>query len=238
MDATGEVPEAAPSPDVEAGTDFSMSEDAVEESSNDTAAGETEPADDGAMDETADGAAATGDGATDAVPPAPHVFPATCLDGVKDGDETDIDCGGSCPGCGPHGFCASNADCSGNAPGCSIPNGGCFCQSLSNECVSSHCEDFRLDGDETGVDCGGVLCLRCAIGTACIGDRDCASQACDAISHVCLADPCADHRQDGMESDVDCGGDNCPRCKLGQMCNINIDCQPGLACSAAHTCIQ
>ncbi len=45
--------------------------------------------------------------------PAP---PPPCADGVKNGDETDIDCGGSCPGkCDSGMSCIKNADCkSGN----------------------------------------------------------------------------------------------------------------------------
>lgn len=37
--------------------------------------------------------------------------PATCLDGVKDGNETDIDCGGKCPKCRDLSACISAADC-------------------------------------------------------------------------------------------------------------------------------
>ena len=36
---------------------------------------------------------------------------AHCLDGSKDVDERDIDCGGSCPACGVGSVCASPADC-------------------------------------------------------------------------------------------------------------------------------
>lgn len=38
-------------------------------------------------------------------------LPAGCFDGAKDGDESDVDCGGSCPGCNPGGTCAKPADC-------------------------------------------------------------------------------------------------------------------------------
>jgi hypothetical protein len=34
-----------------------------------------------------------------------------CSDGVKDGNETDVDCGGSCPPCAAGKVCAVNADC-------------------------------------------------------------------------------------------------------------------------------
>ncbi len=35
----------------------------------------------------------------------------SCLDGVRNGTETDLDCGGSCPGCGNGSRCAVNIDC-------------------------------------------------------------------------------------------------------------------------------
>lgn len=34
-----------------------------------------------------------------------------CRDGMVDGDERDLDCGGSCPPCGPDRMCAAPADC-------------------------------------------------------------------------------------------------------------------------------
>jgi hypothetical protein len=37
--------------------------------------------------------------------------PAGCIDNIKNGDESDVDCGGSCPPCGIGQFCNKNADC-------------------------------------------------------------------------------------------------------------------------------
>ncbi|MBN2331440.1 MAG: hypothetical protein JXC85_06500, partial [Candidatus Aenigmarchaeota archaeon] len=34
-----------------------------------------------------------------------------CSDGMLNGDETDVDCGGSCGGCGLGGSCLADADC-------------------------------------------------------------------------------------------------------------------------------
>lgn len=36
---------------------------------------------------------------------------ASCRDGVRSQDETDVDCGGSCPPCGMCGACSETADC-------------------------------------------------------------------------------------------------------------------------------
>ncbi|MCU0692904.1 MAG: hypothetical protein MUF54_16010 [Polyangiaceae bacterium] len=35
----------------------------------------------------------------------------SCTDGRLDGDETDLDCGGSCAGCGEGETCEEDADC-------------------------------------------------------------------------------------------------------------------------------
>ena len=37
--------------------------------------------------------------------------PLTCSDGVLDGDETAVDCGGSCAGCGLNSTCVRRDDC-------------------------------------------------------------------------------------------------------------------------------
>ena len=42
-------------------------------------------------------------------PPAP-----TCGDGIKNGSETDVDCGGSCQPCANGQGCARRADCAGD----------------------------------------------------------------------------------------------------------------------------
>ena len=46
-----------------------------------------------------------------AAPPTTAPPVPTCSDGVKNGSETDIDCGGSCPKCGTGKACQVNGDC-------------------------------------------------------------------------------------------------------------------------------
>ena len=67
-------------------------------------------------------------------------------------------------------------------------------------------------------------------GKPCEQDTDCVSDACDAVSHACISDQCADHRRDGLETDVDCGGPDCNPCTISQRCNSNRDCQAGHIC--------
>jgi hypothetical protein len=51
---------------------------------------------------------------------------STCTDFVRDGNETDVDCGGSCPPCGDGRGCVVNTDCASNSCGsaghCVEPN--------------------------------------------------------------------------------------------------------------------
>jgi hypothetical protein len=37
----------------------------------------------------------------------------TCADGIKNGSESDVDCGGSCPRCAKGKTCATRSDCAG-----------------------------------------------------------------------------------------------------------------------------
>jgi hypothetical protein len=53
---------------------------------------------------------------------------------------------------------------------------------------------------------------------------------------------CRDGIQNGSESDVDCGGPDCPRCRIGQRCNSRADCATAFclnnvctACTASTT---
>jgi len=40
----------------------------------------------------------------------------TCFNTIKDGDETDKDCGGLCGGCGPMSVCKVDNDCANGVP--------------------------------------------------------------------------------------------------------------------------
>ena len=46
------------------------------------------------------------------------------------------------------------------------------------------CSDGTMNGDETGIDCGGDTCPRCPVGAGCIQSSDCASDICP--SGLCL----------------------------------------------------
>ena len=93
-------------------------------------------------------------------------FQGTCSDGIKDGTETDIDCGGAtCPKCASGLHCLSGNDCLSG-----VCSGG-ICQVPS-------CSDGVKNGTETDVDCGGASCPKCTGGKNCIVNTDCVSNSC------------------------------------------------------------
>ncbi|RLE39047.1 hypothetical protein DRJ17_01995 [Candidatus Woesearchaeota archaeon] len=72
----------------------------------------------------------------------------SCLDGILNQDETDVDCGGSiCDPCKDGKTCATGMDCLSGA-----------CERFM--CVS--CKDGILNQDEESIDCGGV-CGECVL---------------------------------------------------------------------------
>ncbi len=153
---------------------------------------------------------------------------ATCADGVVNGDETDVDCGGSCPqACDDGEGCLADDDCA-----------SMFCDPDTMTCgPSTTCVDGERNGDETDVDCGGA-CPACDDGEGCVVDADCVSMECDPGTMTCLPPAsCRDGVQNGEESDVDCGGFLCPSCDDGQGCDDDADCTSGVCDEDAGLCL-
>ena len=121
----------------------------------------------------------------------------SCVDGIKDGSETDIDCGGSgsCPACADYQSCSTGTDCT------SLVCANAICQPVS-------CSDGVKNDSESGVDCGAPSCPLCGPGQGCREGADCASGVCWA--GVCEGPSCYDGVRNGEEADVDCG----PACSV------------------------
>jgi len=148
-----------------------------------------------------------------------------CHDGVQNGSETDVDCGGTCAPCSTGQGCALPEDCT-----------SMLCSTVTGKCVGTRCEDGLKDGVETDVDCGGGVCQSCADGKGCKQGSDCNSNICNASSGICAGTLCMDGLKDGTETDVDCGGASCPHCLGGKSCDGDGDCLSGVCSPASHTC--
>jgi len=125
----------------------------------------------------------------------PSFLSSSCFDGIKNGDESDIDCGGSCRNCGDGKDCNSNTDCTSQ-----------LCDATTNVCVTNPCFNQIKDDNETDVDCGGVCVFEgntCEFGEECINNTDCTSGNCN--DGYC-GDLTRDSDLDGLLD----GDDNCP----------------------------
>jgi subtilisin-like proprotein convertase family protein len=142
----------------------------------------------------------------------------TCLDNVKNGTETDQDCGG--PDCGP---CPAGDACT--------VAGDCASEVCTGDlCQAPTCTDTVKNGTETDQDCGGS-CPKCAPGLACNVNADCVGGSC--MNNTCVP-TCTDQVKNGAETDVDCGGTCATKCGPDKVCSVNADCLGG-AC-VNNTC--
>lgn len=95
--------------------------------------------------------------------------PARCDDGLVNGTETDLDCGGeSCPPCDEGQQCYYDSDCDDLL---------CIDEECSSNELPDTCTDGVLNDTETDVDCGGV-CAACEVGAVCDTGDDCATRRC------------------------------------------------------------
>ncbi|WP_170319981.1 plastocyanin/azurin family copper-binding protein [Polyangium spumosum] len=119
---------------------------------------------DDAMDEPDDNNSCTLDACLAGAPThLPVALGTTCTDGGG----TVCDDNGTCVACNVDADCMNGDVC------------------MANACVApATCMDGIMNGDETGVDCGGAMCLKCN-GDACGSDAECQSGICSG--GMCVA---------------------------------------------------
>ena len=152
--------------------------------------------------------------------------PARPDDGVRNADESSIDCGGRrARPCAAGDACALPQDCE------------------SRVCHEGTCQAPRHDlvknGRETDVDCGGPFAPPCALGAQCLVHEDCQSSSCarQGSGWRCAAPSPFDGRKNGTETDVDCGGAGNPRCRAAMVCQRDADCA-SLGCAYDGRCAE
>ena len=94
-------------------------------------------------------------------------------DNTQNGNETDINCGGSCAEkCADGKKCKVGIDCeSGNCVG--------------SICISPTCNDGFKNGFEADTDCGLVCPLKCKVGDGCGTNSDCVTDLCNLATKIC-----------------------------------------------------
>ena len=137
----------------------------------------------------------------DAPPPADPSKPAaTATDGVKNGTETDVDCGGAgAPVCAVGKACKGASDCATTVCG------------ADQKCAAPSPTDGVKNGDETDVDCGGPTAPKCATDKACNAHADCGSDACSYAKKCIAVKSCTPHHGGDTcgAGEVDAGHESC-----------------------------
>ena len=115
-----------------------------------------------------------------AVTGAANVTGGACDNGVKDEFETDVDCGGECPGCFQGKACTVDSDCYRDGTcttgTCSLP----YCAQDGANAYLPELQDYATSSDY----CGGAVCEPCQASSSrkdaphCFKDSDCAGGKC------------------------------------------------------------
>lgn len=139
----------------------------------------------------------------------PKPLAARCDDGVRNGEESDVDCGGStCPACADSLACLTANDCDSGVCRANL------CGQPPPPCMGTECP--QTVSCRRNTDCVMGVCV----------DGTCVLDRCDPPLVRCGA-RCIDPRFDGLN----CGGCGIP-CQSGELCNSGLcmpACQGGLA---------
>lgn len=100
--------------------------------------------------------------------------------------------------------CNAQADCDGDD------------RCHDDACVPTDCRELRC---EAGKQCfRGVCYEECSDADHCDGEQHCEDG-------VCIVPSCDDGLASGQQTDVDCGGPQCPGCDVGESCESHADCR-------------
>ena len=142
----------------------------------------------------------------------------SCLDGMQDATETDVDCGGA--------YCDAQRRTCADGKRCSV---GADCLDkvcIGGTCAAATCTDGQQNGTETGVDCGGSCSgapynQACPSGDTCYTATDCLSGECNSAD-TCVQRANGEQCWNGAQS---CASGHCASVTngLGTIC-CDTDC--------------
>lgn len=95
-----------------------------------------------------------------------------------------------------------------------------------NPCTLDTCVAGQTQHDyiAAGTSCNGSqVCDGSGFCVECLDSSQCTSGVC--ASNTCAAPECSDMILNGSETDIDCGGGQCPGCSVGYGCVIGKDCK-------------
>jgi formylglycine-generating enzyme required for sulfatase activity len=160
--------------------------------------------------EQPDESCTTGDECPSGVCVAASCQTSTNTDGVRNGGETDIDCGGPHPDkCSADKGCLTGADCQ-----------SLICHEVTKRCVAAAYNDKVKNGAETDVDCGGPGApKKCAAGLTCNAHSDCESNGCAYDNKCAMGATCTQlegGQTCGPNDDLTKQTDCCARARVGK----------------------
>ena len=176
----------------------------------------------------------------------------SCSDGIKNGPETAVDCGGACGKCAGD-TCGKNMDCAGTTTCvdkvcCTTACGG-TCQACDVPGSLGTCTPVPVGDMDPGtcadpaLACDGAKNCKAGTGKTCMLNSDCASSTC--LAGFCRAPngkPCVDNAEcasklctnntcAGCAVDADCPSKSCVanvcRAPNGSPCDVAADCVGG-----------
>lgn len=146
-------------------------------------------------------------------------YPISCTNGVKDPDETDVDCGGVCPVC-PNGYmCVGDLDCGQNTTCHAYPTSQQFEQQIllaERANVGTKSETVVNAGEKNTNAVDVVLAAN-------TNPTPAPTTPGAVLPRVCIRIGCTNGFKDGSETDVDCGG-TCDTCGNFKTCASDADC--------------
>jgi hypothetical protein len=168
--------------------------------------------------------------------------PANCSDGVQNGDESDVDCGGVCRGCAIGMGCDVPADCVSNlcdtsgAAGGSAGGGGAGGMGGAGGGGLPPAAGICV-GQAQGQACGGpgacVAGLSCADGFCCDGPCSGTCESCAAADTGGSNGVCSPWSTGGLGKAMACSPYVCngSATTCATSCMNNPDCAPGFTCT-------